>query len=101
MDGGAELVKVVCDFELRRGGAMGSSLNGSDCFNGEPNSEVIFSLMEGFVWASWPGAVSIVRVGRYQAVTASMRDFLAQCEVGERLAKATRESVLDRSIKRN
>ena len=89
MDGSAELVKVVCDFELRRGGAMGSSLNGSDCFNGEPNSEVIFSFTDGFVWASWPGAVSMVRVGRYETVTASMRDFLAQCDVGERLAKAT------------
>ena len=71
---------------------MDSSLNCSDRFNGEPNCEVIFSFVDGFVWASWPGAVSMVRVGRYETVTASMRDFLAQCELGERLANGASKS---------
>ena len=52
----------------------------------EPNGDVIFSFVDGFVWASWPGTISLVRLGRYEAVTAMMRDFLAQCELGERLA---------------
>ena len=68
---------------------MGSNLNRSERCNGEPDAEVIFSFIDGFVWASWPGAVSMVRVGRYETVTASMRNFLAQCELGERLANAT------------
>ena len=81
---------------------MGHSLNGSDRFNGEARCEVIFSFVDGFVWASWPGGVSMVRVGRYEAVTASMRDFLAQCELGERLTSTTPEPPIpDTSSSRN
>ena len=47
--------------------------------------EVIFSLVDGSVWASWPGAPARVRLGEYQGVASMMRDFLAQCEIAERL----------------
>lgn len=46
----------------------------------------VFSLVDGFVWASWPGTVFKVRMGTYEIVTAMMGDFLAQCALGERLA---------------
>ena len=72
---------------------MDGSMNGSDRFNGKAHGDVIFSFVDGFVWASWPGAVSVVRVGDYEAVIAAMRDFLAQCELGERLANGTSNPV--------
>jgi hypothetical protein len=68
---------------------MSSELHSAASNDGEPNGQVIFSYLDGFVWASWPGAVSMVRVGEYEMVIAAMQDFLAQCEVGERLAKAS------------
>jgi hypothetical protein len=46
---------------------------------------VVFSLEDGFVWASWSGTEHMVRLGRHDEVTAMMRDFLAQNAVGERL----------------
>ena len=52
----------------------------------EPNDNIVFSYIDGYVWMSWPGAVAAVRVGTYEAATAAMQDFLAQCELGERLA---------------
>jgi hypothetical protein len=55
-------------------------------------ADVIFSYIDGYVWMSWAGAVATVRVGQYQAATAGMRDFLAQCELGERLANGKVES---------
>lgn len=67
---------------------MGQILDCSDQCEGEPSDAVIFSFVDGFVWASWPGAVAMVRVGGYEAVTTAMRDFLGQCEVAERLANA-------------
>jgi hypothetical protein len=77
---------------------MDRSLSCSDrCDGHDPNGEVIFSFMDGFVWASWPGAVSMVRVGGYETVTASMRNFLAQCELGERLANRKTKSASVRS----
>jgi hypothetical protein len=66
----------------------------------EPNGDVIFSFVDGFVWASWPGGVSMVRVGRYETVIASMQDFLAQCELGERLANG-RASMSDQPCGRS
>lgn len=47
--------------------------------------EVFFSLLDGFVWASWPRTGKSVELGHYTAVTEMMRDFLDQCELGERL----------------
>ena len=53
---------------------------------GQPNAEVVFSLVDDFVWVSWPGTMPMVRLGRYETVTAMMQDFIAQSELGERLA---------------
>ena len=68
---------------------MGASLGFADGYDGnEPNDNIVFSYIDGFVWLSWPGAPAAVRVGTCHAATAAMRDFLAQCELGERLANA-------------
>ena len=52
----------------------------------EPEQNVIFSSREGFVWASWPQTEAAVKLGRLEAVAAMMRDFLAQEDLGKRLA---------------
>ena len=49
------------------------------------NADVIFSLEDGFVCASWLGTVGSVRLGSYESVRASMEEFIAQCLIGERL----------------
>ena len=49
--------------------------------------EIIFSLAEGFVSASWPGSATRVVLGSYEGVKAMMQDFLDQSALGERLAK--------------
>jgi hypothetical protein len=49
---------------------------------------IIFSLVDGFVWVCWPGTSASVRLGNHELVVAMMRDFLAQCDLGERLANA-------------
>jgi hypothetical protein len=51
-----------------------------------PEREIIFSLRDGFIWASWPGTNAATRLGRQEMVSAMMRDFLAQDAVGERLS---------------
>ena len=48
---------------------------------------IIFSLVNGSVWASWPGKDASVELGESHAVTFMMRDFVAQCELGERLGR--------------
>jgi len=53
----------------------------------EPENDVLFSSLDGFVWASWPETDAAVRLGRHEAVAAMMRDFLAQDALGRRLAK--------------
>lgn len=53
---------------------------------------VVFSYIDGYVWMSWPGAEAVVRVGKYEAVMESMKDFLAQSELGRRLAAGTSRS---------
>ena len=64
---------------------------------GEPTSGIIFSLEAGQAWASWKGASTPLRLGRQEEVAEMMQDFLAQIEVGERLARnasaGVRESV--------
>lgn len=55
--------------------------------NNEPHTGIIiFSFVDGAVWASWPSQKGSVKLGAYDAVTYMMRDFLAQCELGERMA---------------
>jgi hypothetical protein len=51
------------------------------------DSNVVFSLADGFVWASWPGTSGMVKLGRHEHVMAMMRDYLAQSVVGERLTQ--------------
>jgi hypothetical protein len=50
-----------------------------------PEGEIIFSLRDGYVWASWPGTNASVRLGRYEMVPAMMRDFLEQDALGQRM----------------
>ncbi|MCH8616016.1 hypothetical protein LZ016_07875 [Sphingomonas sp. SM33] len=50
-----------------------------------PEDEIIFSLRDGYVWASWPGTNASVRLGRYEMVPAMMRDFLEQDALGQRM----------------
>jgi hypothetical protein len=57
---------------------------------GHSKEGVILSLVDGFVWASWPGTIASVKLGDEASVTAVMRDFLAQCELGERLTNDKR-----------
>jgi hypothetical protein len=47
--------------------------------------EIIFSLEDGEVLASWPGSGPPVRLGSQNGVEAMMEDFLAQVRVGRRL----------------
>lgn len=51
----------------------------------EPEAGIIFSSRDGFVWVSWPETEAVVRLGRQDAVSAMMRDFLAQNALAERL----------------
>ena len=48
---------------------------------------VVFSFVDDGVWASWPGRSGSVHLGHYDIVTYMMRDFLAQCDLGERMAQ--------------
>jgi hypothetical protein len=52
-----------------------------------PWMDVVFSLADGYVWANWPGTVASIKLGRHEAVTAMMQDFLDQNALGERLAQ--------------
>jgi hypothetical protein len=51
----------------------------------EPELGIIFSSLDGYVWASWPESNATVRLGRHEIVAAMMRDFLAQDSLGKRL----------------
>ena len=46
---------------------------------------VVFSLEDGEVWASWYGQGTPVLMGSEKKVSAMMKDFLAQVELGKRL----------------
>jgi hypothetical protein len=50
-----------------------------------PSTEVMFSVEDDYVSASWPGSQGSLGLGTYAAVKEAMSDFLAQCAVGERL----------------
>jgi hypothetical protein len=48
---------------------------------GEPiRGSIVFSLVNGTVWASWPGSGPSLELGSRHSVTYMMRDFLAQCD---------------------
>jgi hypothetical protein len=48
---------------------------------------IIFSLDNGEVWASWNGSGQATHLGPRERVEAMMEDFLAQGELGKRLAR--------------
>ena len=50
------------------------------------DAAILFSLRDGYVWATWPDTEAAVKLGRHEMVSEMMRDFLAQDAVGERLA---------------
>ncbi|HET6941133.1 MAG TPA: hypothetical protein VFH89_03115 [Sphingomicrobium sp.] len=51
---------------------------------------VFFSLEGGQVWASWPTAGFHLRLGQLDDVTETMKEFIAQAELGKRLDRSTR-----------
>ena len=53
----------------------------------EPWGEIVFSAADGFVWASWPGTLATVNLGRYDAVLAMMQDFVGQSAVAKSLLR--------------
>ena len=53
-----------------------------------PEEAIIFSLLDGYVLASWPGTDASVRLGRHEMVAAMMEDFLAQDALGRRLERS-------------
>ena len=53
-----------------------------------PEEAIIFSLLDGYVLASWPGTDASVRLGRHAVVAAMMEDFLAQDALGRRLERS-------------
>ncbi len=53
--------------------------------------DVVFSWADGFVWASWPGTGAAVKLGKCEAVTAMMQNFLDQCALGERMTRKADE----------
>lgn len=70
--------------------SRGSDKRTSDSRSPHLKDDLIFSLMDGYVWVSWPGTVASVKLGSEDAVRAMMRDFLAQCELGDRLTNANK-----------
>ena len=40
---------------------------------------VVFSLKDGYVWASWPGASGSVRLGTYENVLQKKEEWLKPC----------------------
>jgi hypothetical protein len=48
---------------------------------------IVFSLEQGEVWASWYGQGPPMRLGSQRKVSEMMKDFLAQEELGHRLAR--------------
>ena len=66
--------------------------------------DIVFSLRDGFVWVSWPETEAALKLGRHEAVTLMMRDFLAQDDLGQRVkdsGKADRACSLDPGSFRN
>jgi hypothetical protein len=79
-------VGITCKDEM----AAEMDMGGSDNRCGASKDDLIFSLSDGYVWVSWPGTVASVKLGAQDPVRAMMKDFLAQCEVGDRLTNARR-----------
>lgn len=67
--------------------------------------DIVFSLRDGFVWVTWPETEAAIKLGRHEAVSMMMQDFLAQDALGQRLressGKPDRPSSLDPGTFRN
>ena len=87
-----QLMTQIRHVELKRDSAMSANISfpGRDDRD-ERNDNIVFSYIDGYVWMGWPGHEGRVRVGSYEATAASMRDFLAQCELAERLTRNGRQ----------
>jgi hypothetical protein len=53
----------------------------------ESAGDIVFSLQNDEVWASWYGAGPPMRLGSQNRVEIMMEDFLAQGELGKRLTQ--------------
>jgi hypothetical protein len=51
----------------------------------QPESEIVFSTSDGYVWASWPGCDGAIKLGRLEMIAAMMQDFLEQEAIARRL----------------
>jgi hypothetical protein len=56
---------------------------------GPLGGDLVLSLRDGQVWASWRDGRSPVRLGEHHAVLEEMRTFILQSEVAERLIRGT------------
>ena len=52
-------------------------------------TDLVLSLRDGQVWASWLDGRPAVRLGEHDAVIDEMRTFILQSEVAERLVRGT------------
>ena len=52
-------------------------------------ADLVLSLRDGQVWASWRDGRRAVRLGEHHAVLEEMRTFILQSEVAERLIRGT------------
>ena len=58
-------------------------------FRDPPGTDLVLSLRDGQVWASWRDGRPPTRLGEHQAVLEQLRTFLLQAEVAERLIRGT------------
>ena len=63
---------------------MAQSISAGSC-RADERREVILSLIDGDVWASWPDGRASVNLGGHETVTTEMLDYLNQSVVAERL----------------
>ena len=68
-----QLFRLTAARSLRQAGAQ------------ERASGIVFSLVDGQVWASWYGIDAPVRLGSQDEVAPMMEDFIAQAELGKQL----------------
>jgi hypothetical protein len=54
-------------------------------------ADIIFSLRDGRVIASWPDDRTPINLGEFSAVAGAMNDFMRQCEVAARLLETAKK----------
>jgi hypothetical protein len=68
----------------RKIGKIGKSVT---TYHGPLGTDLVLSLRDGQVWASWLDGRPAVRLGEHDAVIDEMRTFILQSEVAERLIR--------------